>query len=421
MGRTTARFLPLAFATLLCGLSACAGGDSADSGSDARTTIRIALWNYRTTPEFKALIDGFEAKYPTIDVQPVDILADDYSDKVTAMLSGGDTTDVLTLKNVTDYARYATRGQLRPLTGVVQGLIDKAAYGGLSDFEFNGRYFAVPYRQDFWVLFYNRKLVGDADVSHLTWSGFDSLAKQLTTGSGSSKTYGTYLHTWRSVVQAVASAQTGGNLLGPDYGWMKDQYSVALDVQKAGATLPFSTASSQKITYDSQFTTGKAAMVPMGTWWAAALLSEKAQGKNPVDWGMAPLPQVSADGKATTFGSPTAFAVNMRSHNADAAEKFVEWAAGPEGAATVARIGIVPSYTDASTTSAFFGVRGMPTDAVTREAMKPSKVQLELPVSVTSSDVDEILTQEHELVMSGEKSVDDGIKEMEKRVRTETR
>jgi multiple sugar transport system substrate-binding protein len=109
----------------------------------------------------------------------------------------------------------------------------------------------------------------------------------------------------------------------------------------------------------------------------------------------------------------------MRSHNTDAAEKFVEWAAGPEGAATVARIGIVPSYTDAAITDAFFRVTGMPRDALTRRAMKPSSVHLELPVSVRSSDVDQILTEEHELVMSGEKSVDKGIKEMDNRVRTE--
>jgi multiple sugar transport system substrate-binding protein len=221
------------------------------------------------------------------------------------------------------------------------------------------------------------------------------------------------------VVQAVASAQTGGDLLKPDYGWMKDQYTVALDIQKAGATLSFATAKSQKITYDSQFTTGKAAMVPMGTWWGAALLAEKAQGKNPVEWAMAPIPQVGSDGNATTFGSPTAFAVNRKARNADAAKKFVEWASGPEGAATVAKIGIVPSYHSTSVMDAFFAVTGMPTDALSRQAMQPSKVQLEMPVSDTSSDIDQILTEEHELVMTGEKSVDAGIKEMGSRVKNE--
>jgi multiple sugar transport system substrate-binding protein len=421
MRRTTTGLLPLALAATLFGAAACSGDGGSGTTSDGRTVVKVALWNYKTTPEFKALIDGFEAKHPKIDIQPVDILAADYPDKITTMLAGGDKTDVLTMKNVIDYARYGTRGQLLPLTDAVSKLPDKSAYAGLANYDLKGQYYALPYRQDFWVLFYNKKLVGNADVSHLTWSGFDSLAKQLTKGSGSGKTYGTYLHTWRSVVQAVASAQTGGDQLSGDYGWMKDQYNIALDVQKAGATLPFATASSQKITYDSQFTTGKAAMVPMGTWWAAALLAEKAEGKNPVDWGMAPLPQVSGDGKAVTFGSPTAFAVNKKARHADEAKQFVEWASGPEGAATIAKIGLVPSYQNSSVMNAFFGVQGMPTDPVSKQAMQPSKVQLEMPVSDKSSDIDQILTEEHELVMTGEKSVDAGIKEMGHRVKTEVR
>ncbi|MET9359071.1 extracellular solute-binding protein [Streptomyces sp. NPDC006617] len=409
---------PLVVAASLAVGGCDASGSS--STSDGRTVVKIALWNYDTTPEWKALIDGFEAKNPDIDVQPVDILAEDYPDKVTTMLAGGDTTDVLTMKNVTDYARYATRGQLRPLTDQVKKL-PQASYSGLKDFDLDGQYYAIPYRQDFWVLYYNRALVGDADLSHLTWSRFGELAKRTTKGSGSSKVYGTYLHTWRSVVQAIASAQTGGDLLGGDYGFMKDQYSVALDLQKAKATLPFSTASSQNITYDSQLTTGKAAMVPMGTWWAAALLAEKAQGKNPVDWGMAPIPQVAADGETVSFGSPTAFAVNKKARNAKEAEKFVTWASGPEGAAAIASIGVVPAYADDKIMDRFFAVEGMPNDPVSRQAMQPSKVQLEMPVSDKSSDIDQILTEEHELVMSGEKSVDEGIKEMADRVRNDVR
>ncbi|NUP40652.1 MAG: sugar ABC transporter substrate-binding protein [Streptomyces sp.] len=419
MRTTTARVLPVALAAMLFGAAACGGGGSGKS-ADGRTTIKISVWNYATTPEFKVLIDGFEAKYPKIHVEPVDIPAgEDYAQKLTTMLAGGDRTDVLTMKNVTDYSRYASRGQLLPLTDYVTKLPDKASYSGLEDFDLKGKYYAMPYRQDFWVLYYNKALVGNADLSHLTWDRFDALSKQLTTGSGSSKVYGTYLHTWRSVVQAISSAQTGGDLLGGDYSWMKDQYNVALDIQKAGATVPFATASSQKIGYDAQFTTGKAAMVPMGTWWGAALLAEKAQGKNPVDWAMAPMPQIAADGKTTTFGSPTAFAVNKRTGNADAATKFVEWASGPEGAAAVAKIGIVPSYHNDSVMNTFFGVTGMPTDALSKQAMQPSKVQLEMPVSDRSSDIDQILTEEHQLVMTGEKSVDNGIKEMDNRVKTE--
>ncbi len=179
------------------------------------------------------------------------------------MLAGGDTTDILTMKNVTDYARYATRGQLKPLTEAA-GTLDKASYsGGLDDYNLKDQYYALPYRSDFWVLFYNKDMVGRNDLSKLTWDDYAKLAKKLTRGSGSDKVYGTYLHTWRSVVQAIASAQTGGDQLGGDYGFFKKQYDMVLDLQKSKATLPFSTASTQQITYDSQLTTGKAAMVPM--------------------------------------------------------------------------------------------------------------------------------------------------------------
>lgn len=418
MNKVPARVLTVAIAVALFGAAGCSSSGGSGTTSDGRTVVKIALWNYKTTPEFKALIDAYEAKNPKVDIQPVDILATNYEDKVTAMLAGGDSTDVLTMKNVTDYARYATRGQLAPLTDYATTL-DKKSYGGLDAYDLKGQYYALPYRNDFWVLFYNKALVGSTDLSHLTWSDFAADAKKLTKGSGSSKVYGAYLHTWRSVVQAIASAQTGGDLLGGDYAWMKPQYTVALDLQKSGATLPFGTAKSQNVGYDAQLTTGKAAMIPMGTWWAAALLSEKAEGKNPVTWGMAPIPQIARNGKTVTFGSPTAFAVNKHARNADAAKKFVEWASGPDAASVLAGIGLMPSYTDGKVMDDFFAVSGMPDDALSRTAMQPSKVQLEMPVSDTSSDIDQILTEEHELVMTGQKSLDKGIEEMDHRVKTE--
>ncbi|WP_328432391.1 ABC transporter substrate-binding protein [Streptomyces sp. NBC_00453] len=413
---------PLRALTALAALSllatACGAGDEAAKTADGKSIVKIALWNYKSTPEFKALIDGFEAENPDIDVRPVDILADDYSDKVTTMLAGGDTTDVLTMKNVTDYSRFATRGQLRSLGSDVKKL-DRAKYSGLDAFDLDGDYFALPYRQDFWVLFYNKKLVKGADLSHLTWSDYAKLAKKLTKGKGDSKVYGTYLHTWRSVIQAISAAQTGGDLLGGDYSFFKDQYEMALDLQKSGAAMPFSTAKSQQIEYNSMLTTGKAAIVPMGTWWPARLLQEKAQGLHDVDWGMAPMPQITDDGKTVTFGSPTAFAVNKNAKSSEAAEKFVLWASGPKGAAAIAKIGVHPAYSDATVMNSLFGVDGMPTDALSKQAMSPDTVKLEMPVSDKSSDIDQILTEEHELVMSGEKSIDDGIKDMGARVKSE--
>ncbi|GED90766.1 ABC transporter substrate-binding protein [Streptomyces sp. 6-11-2] len=417
--RRPAKILTAAIALALL-TAGCSSSGGSDTTADGKKVLRIALWNYDQTPEFKALIDGFKAKYPDIEVRPVDILSDDYSEKVTTMLAGGDTTDVLTMKTLTDYARFGTRGQLQSVTDEA-GKLDKAKYGGLDAYDLNGEYYALPYRQDFYVLYYNKALLRDsgADLSKLTWSDYAALAKRQTKGNGASKVYGTYHHTWRSLVQAIAAAQTGGDLLGGDYGFFKDQYAMTLDLQKSGATMPWATANSQKVTYKTMFTTDKAAMVPMGTWFAAVLVQEKAAGNFKDDWGMVPLPQITADGKTTTFGAPTAFAINKKAKNSDAARKFLSFASGPEGAAAVAKIGITPSYTDESVMNTYFSVQGMPTDDLTKKAMHPDTVKLEMPISEKSSDVDTILTEEHQLVMTGEKSLDQGIKEMNSRVKSE--
>ena len=132
-------------------LTGCSGAGSAQQDEDGPVTLSVSVWNYDQTPEFKALFDAFEAEHPDITIEPVDILADDYSDKVTTMLAGGDKTDVLTMKNVTDYARYANRGQLVDVGDVVDDIgADKLA--GIEPFALDDTYYAAPYRQDFWLL-----------------------------------------------------------------------------------------------------------------------------------------------------------------------------------------------------------------------------------------------------------------------------
>lgn len=403
-------------------LTACGGGSSDEPAAGGKTTVKLALWNYATTPEFKALIDGFEKANPDIDVEPVDILSDDYNEKLTTMLAGGDSTDILTMKNVIGYAQYANRGQLLPLTDEA-GKLDAAKQSGLDAYKIEDKYFALPYRQDFWVLYYNKAMlkaagVPESKLESLTWSDYAALAKTLTKGDGGTKVYGAYQHTWRSVVQATAAAQSGGDLLAGDYGFFKDQYAMTLDLQKSGALLPWATASSQKVSYNSMFSTGKTALMPMGTWYAAQLLADTKSGKTKVDWGVAPLPQRET-GKVTTFGSPTAFAVNKNSKHADAAKKFVTWAAGEDGATAIAKAGVTPSLQSQAILDTYFALPGVPQDALAKKAFKPGQVVLEMPVSDKTADVDTILTEEHELIMTGEKSLDAGLAEMSKRVKNE--
>ena len=422
MKRTTLAAIALAVTAGL-GLTGCAGaaGPAEPQSQDGKTRLTVSVWNYEGTPEFKALFDGYEAANPDVDIEPVDILADDYPQKVTTMLAGGDTTDVLTMKNVIDYARYANNGQLQEINGVVD-TVGKDDLAGLDAFDIDGKYYAAPYRQDFWLLYYNKELLKAAGVEEpkdLTWDEYTALAQKLTNEEGGKKVYGTYHHIWRSVVQAIAAAQNNGDQISGEYSFFEDQYNTALELQKSGATLDFGTAKSQKTSYRTMFETGQAAMMPMGTWYIAGVLQAKKDGKTSVDWGLAPLPQKDSNGKVSTFGSPTAFAVNKNAAHSEEARKFIEWAAGEEGAKAISKIGVVPALQNDAVTDTYFQLEGLPTDELSKKAFSPDETALEMPVSDKSAATDKILNQEHDLIMVGERSVADGITEMGKRVKSE--
>ncbi|MEV5500846.1 sugar ABC transporter substrate-binding protein [Nonomuraea fuscirosea] len=408
-------------AALTLALAACGSGDPEPADPNGKITLSVTVWNLAKTPEFKALFDAFQQANPNITVKPVDILADDYPEKVTTMLAGGDKTDVITMKNVTDYSRYSSRGQLADLTDLAKSA-GNAKLAGLDAFNVGNAYYALPYRQDFWLLYYNKTLLDKAGVElpdPLTWDEYAKLAKQLTQGEGGEKVYGAYHHTWRSVVQAIAAAQTGGDQLGGDYTFFTDQYNIAKGLQDAGAVLDFGTAKSQQADYRTQFESGKTALMPMGTWYISGILEAKAKGASDVEWGLAPMPQVAGATGTTTFGSPTAFAVNKRAEHADAAKKFVQFAAGQAGAEAITKVGVVPALQSPEITKAYFGLKGMPADERSKKAFEPDKVTLEMPVSENTSDIDTILNEEHELIMVGDKSVADGIRSMNERVKNE--
>ncbi|MFG1943814.1 ABC transporter substrate-binding protein [Nonomuraea sp. NPDC048826] len=408
-------------ATLALAVAACGGGGSEPAEGGGSSTLTVTVWNLAKTPEFTALFDAFEKANPGVKVEPVDILADDYPEKVTTMLAGGDKTDVITMKNVTDYSRYSSRGQLLDITDLVKST-DASKLAGLDAFNVDNAYFAVPYRQDFWLLYYNKTLFDKANIkldAAMTWDDYAKNAQQLTQGDGNQKVYGTYHHTWRSVIQAISAAQTGGDQLGGDYAFFADQYNMALGLQKGGNALDFGTATAQQADYRTMFETEATAMMPMGTWYISGILEAKEKGESKAEWALAPMPQRPGSNEVVTFGSPTAFAVNKRSENADLAKKFVQFAAGKEGASAIAQVGVVPALQDPAITEAYFKLKGMPTDDLSKKAFEPDKVVLEMPVSDKTSDVDTILNEEHQLIMVGEKSVAEGIRSMNDRVKSE--
>lgn len=397
------------------------GGEAADP--DAPITLTLSGWGLDTTPEFQTLADAFTEENPNITIELKEYDAAEYNTLVTADLAAGSGPDIITQKEVKYVTTFQEGGQLLDVSDVE--LPD--GISGTDSYEVDGTAYAVPYRQDSWVLFYNKALFDAAGVDYpdgsWTWEDYADAADALTTDTAK----GTYLHRWQSTVQGFANAQTGTSVLDGDFSNMKDYYDNTLALQDAGDQVDFNTSTANQLTYQGEFGTQKAAMMLMGTWYTASLIAQQASGEaTDFEWGIAPAPQLDekttgTDNTPVTFGDPTGFGINANIDSAKvaAAKQFLEFAASEEGAQALAKIGITPALTSDAIVDSYFAVEGAPTDDLSKFALSAADVIPENSTSNKTATIQGILADLHTAVMSGSSSVDDAIKTAEDRVKNE--
>ncbi|WP_312172809.1 extracellular solute-binding protein [Microbacterium sp.] len=406
-------------------LAGCSGSSDAGESTDpdAPVTLTLSGWSIDTTPEFQTLADAFTADHPNVKIELKEYDAAEYNTLVTADLAAGSGPDIITQKEVKYVTTFQEGGQLLDVSDVAlpEGI------SGADSYEVDGAAYAVPYRQDSWVLFYNKALFDAAGVEQpdgsWTWDDYADAAAALTTDGSK----GTYLHRWQSTVQGFANAQTDTSVLDGDFSNMKDYYDSTLALQDAGDQVDFNTSTANQLTYQGEFGTQKAAMMLMGTWYTATLIAQQASGEaNDFEWGIAPAPQLDektagTDNTPVTFGDPTGFGINANIDSAkvDAAKQFLEFAASEAGAQALAEIGITPALTNDAVVESYFAVEGAPTDDLSTFAWSTHDVLPENPTSSKTATIQGILADLHTAVMSGSASVDDAIKTAEDRVKNE--
>lgn len=410
------RQLAIATATLLI-LSGCGGGEEP---SDDRT-LTLGGWSLATTPEFQKLADGFRAAHPDVTVEVKEYDAANYDTQMIADLAAGKAPDIYPQKTLKNFLTYETGKQLVDVSDVAGGLAPTV--NGVANYQVDGKTYAIPYRQDSWVLFYNKDLFAKAGVKPpdgtWTWDDYAKAAAGLTARSGRK---GAYQHLWQSTVQGFALAQTpGASLDSGDFGFLAPYYTRALAMQKAGSQVSFGDATTNNLTYQAQFGKQQAAMMLMGTWYIATLRQQQSKGDaDRFEWGFAPAPQTTAAATPVTFGDPTGLGINpeISKEELATAKQFLAYAAGPDGAKALAGIGITPADTDAVRDS-FFQLDGVPTDGLSRTAFTKHDTKPENPVSKHTAALQNILNDLHTAVMSGSKDVPAAIAEAQTRAKNE--
>lgn len=386
------------------------------SAEDA--VLTVVTWDATTTPYLVAQKEAFEASHPGVKIEYVDVASQDYAVKTTTMLEGGDTSDVFMVKEIDNIINWQAQGFAEPLNAYVEKTnYDLSGFVGTEkNYSVDDELYAVPFRSDFWVLFYNKDLFDAAGEAYptndMTWEEYADLAIRLTKDG----VYGTHYHTWLSAVVNWTVADGVNTLADRNYDDLLYFYQLYQKLEDAGACMAYNELKAAGLHYSAAFANGNIAMLPMGYWYVSTLIGYNKDGTCSFNWGISAVPHAEGVKAGSSFGNLTGAMINIKSANKDLAWDYISWLGGEEGAAATASVGARPAYVSETVAAAMSSVEGFPTDETSKGALIPSFVGMEWPVAEKVADIKGIVNEEHTLIMTREITPEEGIAEMNERV-----
>jgi len=385
--------------------------------AEEKQVLTVVTWDANTTPYLVAQEAAFETAYPNIDLQYIDVASQDYGIKASSMLSGNDTSDVFMIKEVSDLVNWKTQGFAESLTPYMQkDNYDVSGFVGMeANYALDGEQYALPFRSDFWVLFYNKDLFDAASVAYptndMTWDAYAQLAKDMTKEGQ----FGTHYHTWLSAVANWTVADGVNTLADGQYDDLAYFYKLYQDLEDAGACPAYSELKASGLHYSAAFANGNTAMMPMGYWYVSTLIGYMNDGTCNFNWGITAVPHADGVAAGSSFGNLTGVMLNKKSENKDLAWTYISWLCGVEGSKATASTGARPAWVSEDVATAMASVAGFPTDDASKAALLPSYVAVEWPVVDNLSDIKPIVEETHTLIMTREITIEECIEEMNDR------
>ena len=411
-----------------------AADTSADTAADTKAeaepeatgeavTLKWAIWDEATTQYWGDIKKAYEDSHPGVTIEMVDLGSTDYMTVLATELSGSGTDfDVVTIKDVPGYATLVQKNSILPLDDYIAADgVDLGKYAGATDQVIvDGKLYELPFRNDFWVIFYNKDLFDEKGVSYptndMTFDEYDALAREVTDTSFGSQIYGTHYHTWRSTVQLFGVLDGKHSILDGNYEFTKPYYEMVLNQEKDGVCRTYNDLKTEGLHYSAAFSGGDVAMMNQGSWFIATLITNLASGEYDADlcgnWGIVKYPHAEGVEAGSTLGTITGLSVTSATDTPDEAWEFVKWVSGEEGAAVMASSGNFPAIMTNEVMNLITGMDGFPTDAESKEALNVSNLYLEVPYAENVSEINSVLDSYHGSIMSGEMSIDEGIEAM---------
>ena len=390
------------------------------AGGDA-VTLKWALWDASSITYYQPLIDAFKAEHPNVNIEMVDLGSTDYSTVLGTQLSGsGSDFDVVTVKDVPGYMTLVNKGVLEPLDDKIKEAgIDLSQYGGITDqVTINDSLYELPFRSDIWVLYYNKDVFDKAGVPYptndMTWEQYDELARKVTDTTPGSEVYGAHYHTWRSTIQLDGILDGKNTIVGGNYDFTKPYYEMVLKQQQDGVCMDYATLKTQGLHYSDAFAQGNVAMMNMGSWFIATLINKIKSGEytDCTNWGMVKYPHAEGVEAGSTLATITALALPTSAPHKDEAWDFIKFVTGEKGAQVLAETGNIPAMTNENIVSAIASMEGFPHDDTSKDALITSHTYLEMPANDKSSEIETILNEQHDLIMTESSTIDEAVQAM---------
>jgi len=407
--------------TAIAGLTGCTKKETATdnktteqkdaTGEREEETITWSVWDLDASVYYVPLVEAFEAANPGIKVELLDLGSTDYMTVLGTQLSGGDSTiDVATIKDVPGYMSLVDKSQLEAMGQYTKDLDLSVYNGAVEQMEVNGEFYALPFRSDYYVMYYNKDLFDAAGVAYpaegITFEEYDSMIREVSEKASTAKgnkVYGGHYHTWRSQIQLYGLLDGKNTLVSNDYSFLNGIYDTVLAQQNDGIVQDYATLKTASLHYSAAFYQNNVASMIMGTWFVPTLAKAIAGGESEnFNWGLAPMPITKDAEVGATAGTVTTLGINANSDAKESAYKFIEFVCGEEGAQIVAATGTMPAIQSEAVVDLITAVEGFPADEGSRKALTDiTAIYLELPVKEKVSEVETILNDAHDNIMTG--------------------
>lgn len=325
-----------------CGAQNSAADNTSSEGSKGNEPVTLKYYNWDSevsAAATKKLIENYQAKNPNVKVESVTLVPGNSLEtlkKLDVTMSSGEQVDVVLFPSIEETIARSAQGVLAPLDDFYK----KDNINPDDEYYINPRYkgktYAAMSNSSNWLVLFNEDALKAANLPAptfgWTWDDFRDYAKKLTKGDGAGKQYGTYFHTWGEYTNMIAYTDKKNPYLTAELKPQFDDPSFKqfFEMRKAmekddKSAKPLSDVIGGKLSYVSEYLSGKAAMMITGSFMLANIGDTK---KYPHEFKTiaAPLPRPSKDSDPglTNIGGQYA-AIAQSSKHKDEAYKFIRY------------------------------------------------------------------------------------------------